>query len=807
MFVTHIKTAFKNLFRSNNYGYLNISILTVGLTAFILIMIYVVDEFSYDKHLVNSDTIYRIVNNSKNEQGIGENSSGSPFPLGPSLKQEYPEYISQSVRVFNFWQNVHLIKVYDQTFEINDFFYVDKEFFEVFKTKNTPGFKENPLEKPYSVVITKARAKQFFGDVDPVGKQIKYLGKIDFTVTAVIDDPPTQTHFKYGVLASFSTLDSLFEKSNFQLHKGWIWNPCWTYIVLKDGQQKTGLLNHLQEFVKRHFPSNESLKVKLDLQPVKDIHLKSDLDYEIEPNSEYTNAVILLTLGFLILVIAIVNYINITTASGIRRMDEIAIKMVNGAKKKDVFTQVLIESILASMISFVLAITITELLLPYYAHLTHKNFLYGIASHGYILLLLLSSGFLTGLIAGIYPALYLSNFNPLRVLQNKRSGVRKSSVIIRKALVVTQFTISIVMIILSLGIHQQYNFLKHKNLGFNYENIVVINTENFDFASKYLSFKNQLKTKIPAVRFIAGSHYVLGVDHNLYAFVIHGTDTTAPYFCPGILATEDFVDVYDLKLNSQWNEKDTENVILKIYPNEAYMNYSGSKPGPIKLGSSLSMPSIEGRVFGITPNYHVSSLRDSLVPFLLAVVAKPELEGKAIKYLLIKTDGKNNAKTINDLQLLWKDYFPEIPFKYQWQKDMIFGLYKNERTLYLLALMFTIISVFMAGMGILGLTSYLTFQRTREVGIRKALGAKSMEILYLYLKEFSILFFISVLIACPVSWLMLEAFNRNFAYTTEAGIIVYFIAMLLSLVIAVIIISYHTCKAANSTPTDALRHE
>lgn len=776
--------------------------LAIGLASFILIVLYVYDEFSYDKYHKNSDRIYRITSKLDFE-GVGEESASQPFPLGPAFVKDYPEIVEASVRFYNMQRTQFQISANQKTFNEKRFFYCDSNVFEVFDFHLLSGNKENALVKPFSIIITESTAKKYFETLEVIGKTIMIDGHLEFEITGIIEDVKSQSHFKFDFLASFSSLDYLFKNSN--MMEGWISNPCWTYLLLHNGLERSQLDAILPEFVDTHFSSDEKDNFKLFSQPLVDIHLNSNLDYEIEKNENLLYIKLLLAIAFLILLIASINFINLTTASAANRAKEIGIKKAIGATKRQLISQFLTESMLTTFISLLIAISLVELFLPAFSLITDKIVTIDFRFKKETILGLISLGVFTGLISGLYPALFLSSFKSVRLL---RTGFKLStkSTNFRKVLVLIQFSVSLVLIIGTLGVFKQIKYLHTADLGFKKNSMVVIDT-NYEEARKYDKIKKEL-LKDTLVKHVTGMNYILGSSHNTYQFIPEGRDFSGYQFYPAMYVRGDFVKAFGIKILAGRdflpNEEDAGKALLVNEEMVKYFNYEKNED---ILGMKFKTSQGYEPVVGVFSNINATPLHSKVEPFFIKSTNHPKKRISDTRYIVIKIEDEKVDESLLWIKNVWEKLEIEKPFEYQFLDDIINSHYSGEEVLGDLARIFTILSIIIAALGIWGLSAYITERRTREIGIRKALGATILNIVKLVNKEFFGIMIIANLIAWPIAFLILDNWISSFAYRDYIGILSYALASILGSLIAVLTISHKAIEAGNKNPVEALRYE
>jgi len=507
MWLNYIKIALRNLGRYKLYTLINISGLAIGIASFILIWLYIFDELSYDRYHSKAEDIYRLVN-VYDFEGVGENSASSPFPVSVTLIKEYPQLIKNITRIFNRQEPRSLIQHGDIIFNERYFFFADSTFFQIFDFEFIIGDPNTALDEINTVVITESTAKRYFKEENPIGKTFRFEDRLDLKVTGLIKDVPQNSHFKFNMMASLSSMRNYYRG---RLPNSWVWNPCWTYMIIEKGKAEE-LESFFPKFIENYFYDAENEYISLYLQPLVDIHLKSKLDYKIEPNSNAGYIRILQAIAFFLLIIAIINYVNLATATASGRAREIGVKKVFGAYRRQLVYQFLFESIILSMIALFVAIFLIELLLPTLNSFSNKSINISLLLQPAYFFGIIALGIGTGLVAGFYPAIYLSVFNPIIVLNSKVAQIARSG-LGRKALVIIQFIISIVLIIVTLNIFRQIKFLTTAKTGFDKKNILILPVSRTAVSRKYETFKQELLQN-PNVVSVTAMDDILGVAHN-----------------------------------------------------------------------------------------------------------------------------------------------------------------------------------------------------------------------------------------------------------------------------------------------------
>jgi len=802
MLSDYFKIAIRSIYKHKFNSLLNVIGLAIGIASFLLVFLYIQYERNYDTNHKNADNIYRVVN-IYNNKGVGENSASAPFPVAFSMLKEYPEYIKNAVRIFNFQTPHVLVEYHEKIFNEEKFFFADSTYFSIFDHEFIYGNKQKVLNDPHSVVITESTAKKYFGDDNPINKSIKFEKWLNLTVTGVIKDVPLQSHFKFDFLASLSSASKVYGG---ELPENWVWNPCWTYLLLKEGVSPDTLEKQLPNFVDKYFNVFEKEDLSMFLQPLTDIHLKSKLDYEIEQNSNISYIRILTALAVFLLLIAIINYINLATATSTKRSMEIGIKKVTGAYRYQLIVQFLLESVLLSLFALLVALLIVELTLHGFNDFTGKELSLELFIIPKYFVLLISFGFLIGILSGVYPAIYLSSIKPQKIIANQRKNSVKSN-LSRKILVIFQFSISIALIIGTVIVFNQLQFLRNTDIGFNKKNIIILHINPTPIVKMYSSFKNDL-LKNPNIKNVTVLDDIIGSAHNTHAFRVDGFPERRLQFYPALVVRYDFVKTFDIEIlagrdYSEKIEKEGENGILV---NEALVEYMGWESNEKALGKVFSTYNGKEKVIGVTNNFHATSLHEKVGPFVLEMKEHPYEIRYFMKYLAIKVY-KNNKETIKYIEKKWMEYAPGRPFEYSLLDNKLDNLYSEESILSKLIMILTLIVLFIASLGLFGLASFMTHQRTKEIGIRKVLGANVTNIIILLSNEFLVLILIANIISWPIAYYVLVKWLEMFAYSIDINWLVFLGSGFLAFAITMTIIIIKAIIASRVNPADVLKYE
>lgn len=807
MFKNYIKIAFRNLIKHKGYTIINVLGLAIGMAACIIMLLYVQEELSYDEFHEKADRIFRITDEWTAGE-ISEDLATAPFPVGRVLQLENPEIIESTVRLHqpSIWGNTTVISVGDQAFVEKGLMFADSTFFRIFSFEFAHGDPKTALQAPNSVVITEETARKYFGAENPMGKRLALNNQVDMEVTGVLRTIPENSHIKFDLITSLGTLRNWWGWSGFE--EGWIWQAAWTYVLLEDPGTTESLQAQLPNFVQRHFPESVKDGSILTLQNIKDIHLHSQRYLEIETNGNIIYVYIFSAIAILILFIACINFMNLATARSSQRAREVGMRKVLGAYRTHLIWQFLGESIVLSVLSLLMAIALIEVALPLFNSLTDKALEIHYFENPLVLLGLLGVGLLVGMLSGSYPALYLSGFRPISVLKGSlkktdQSGRTETS--LRKVLVVSQFVVSLVLLICISVIYSQLNYLRNKELGIAREQVLFFEMMGSAFG-QYGAIKNQLveNSNILSVSMIGGS--VPGLEDGIAnAFVAEGMSPDKPKWIGIMTATHDIEEVLGLEViagrsfSVNFPTDTTEAFIL----NEAAVREFGwdleSALGKtIERVRSDGSVRQSGKVIGVVRDFHFEPLHEELKPLIIRF-------GGGQVALRMRPD--DIQATLAHIRQTWDTFAPEWPLTYRFLDEDIEHLYRREQKLGQVIQYFTSLAIFIACLGLFGLAAFTAEQRTKEIGIRKVLGATVGSLVVLLCREFTKLVLIAFMVASPLAYWAMQQWLDNFAYRVDVDIWVFVLAGTLALFIAVATVSTQAIRAALANPVKSLRYE
>ncbi|MBI9055550.1 MAG: ABC transporter permease [Bacteroidales bacterium] len=783
MIQNYIKTAFRHIARNKLFSTINILGLSIGMACSILIFLWVHDELSYDKFHKNADNIYRVIME-KEEKGVKDQIARTAPPVGRVLKEDYPEIVA-STRFFfldlGFMQNMN---IYNE-----DGAFVDKDVFRMFDIHMIKGDTASVLALNTNIIISEKIALKLFGSTDVVGKDLRIGTKTVFTISGVFEDIPVNSHLKFEFLCNY---DLLFE---FGLRRE-LWNNYnnshYTYVMLDEESDFRNVNSKIKDLILKN---SKELKATIFLQPIKDVYLKSNFSGDIEGLGNIKNIYIFTIISFLIILIAGFNFMNLTTAQASSRLKEIGMRKVLGGQRKSLVFQFLGEAIFMTFLAHIVAIILVELFAPVFNMLTNKQLSVQYFSLEF-LVLILGIILLVGLFSGSYPAAYLSRLNPIKIF---KGGVTNKSgrIILRKVLVISQFAISIVLIISAIIIIKQMVYLSKKDLGFNKDNIIYINlTENRD---KYETLKENLLNHPEISGVTVLSNELVDVIH-MAPVSWEGKNSEGEELMNIMYTDHDFVSTMQMEIirGEDFRKAIKGDSITAFIVNEAAARQMGFN-NPI--GKRFSTTRSKGYITGLVKNFNYQPLYNDIKPMVLT-----NYSGEPF-YLYIRFKSKDIKSIILLIQSEFKDFSPNDPFEYYFLDESINKMYKNENNLAKLTGYFTLITIFISCLGLFGLVSFMAEQRIKEIGIRKAIGASIAQIVFILSKEIIIWVIIANLISWPIAYFAANKWLVNFSYRIELDIWIFITSGLIALIIAFLTISLRALKTAHINPVNALRYE
>jgi len=795
MFKNYLKIAVRNLIRHKTYSFINIVGLAIGMASCILILLWVLEELSFDRFHEKGDRIYKVLRDYG--EGLG---STTPYILGSYLPNDFPE-IENITRVMKGTDPL-TVKIGDSEFKETNWLFTDKEFFNIFSFSLIGIDRESALSEPFSVIITERLASKYFGEENPIGKVLNIewnKDSYDLKVTGIARDFPHNSHIQADLIIHMSLIEDIWNKNTIQAFgttinflEYWGANTLYTYVLLSEGVTANNLNPKLPEFVKRH----NAMGGGFSLQSLNEVYLSSsNLSDDRIPQGNIHKIYLFSGIAFLILVIACFNYVILSTALLTLRIKEIGVRKVAGAKRIDIVKQILLESIFTSLISLPIAFVLIELFLPTFDRL----FNYHLALHYYnsvsFIAVLLLITLLVGLFSGSYIAVYLSRFNPTEILRRK-VDTRTTKSLLRKMLIIIQLAVFITMTFCTLVIYRQTHYLYNKDLGFNEKNLIRIDVFEDQIMRQYTSFKNELlrNTRIQNVSSCLPSS-------NKKIVSIPGAPQESKIEMSDIFCDYDYVNTMGMTLLegrafSRENSSDPDEAVIL---NETAVKQLGLSY-PI-IGKEIKINDKRRKIIGVVKDFHEASLYEKIQPRL--IILMPEF----FLNIYIRITKLDEAETIAFIKDTWNRMYPDHFLNYYFVDKEIGQQYRSEQNFGRIIAYTTILSLCIAGLGLFGLALLMARTRTKEIGIRKVFGASVFGIVQLFLKEFMILIGIANILAWSVGYFIMDKWLGNFAYNINIGPGIFIMCGFVALLIALITISFQTIKAATANPVEALRCE
>jgi len=788
-----IAIAARQFIKNKSSSFINVIGLTIGLTGFLCIMLFVEHELSFDKfHSRYADT-YRVVKDFVSADGTSVPDATTPPALCKALRTDLAE-VEVATRISPPWGRLYLLQYEDRKFYETKLIRVDSEFFNVFDFPFASGSRENALKQIHSIVMTASAAKKYFGDADPMGKTIRMNmnGGTDYVVSGVLKDIPDNSHFTFDLLIPF--------ESRRNPDTDWQMSDFYTYVRLRHGADPSSFLSEVKKIVKTHLPNTLD---RYHVQALADIHLHSNLKWELLPNGSMAYLRILVLIAIFIMVIACINYINLTTAQSSKRAKEVGIRKSIGAVRVQLIRQFLAESLFTVSIALLFCFAITSLMLPFLTPVMGAD-LSGLLFHSQIIRWCLPFGLLLAFIAGFYPAIYLSGFQPLKILRNNFADGHKGRSL-RKFLVVFQFSISSSLIVGTLIVTSQLDFMKQKDMGFDRENIVIVPNVRGGIGDPgpATGTWDEAVRQISGVGSVARADGVLGSNYTVNGLEYAPTHVRVPLNFFRI--DHDFIPTMNIVIQDGRNfSRDFISDTTAIIINEEAARQLGL-PKPW-IGQKLAWDDQAGKthdvtVVGIAKDFHFTDLHQAITPFGFI------LEVANGSNFFIKINSASLHTTIKEIESVWNHYNPGKPFLYTFQDEYVAGLRMNDERFRSLFSIFTILAIGIACLGLFGLTIFLAESRTKEIGVRKIMGASVVSILRLMSAEPITMIVLSMLIAFPVAYYQMNTWLQGFAYHIKIGWEVFTLAGIASLLLAFLTISYHAIKVATKNPVESLRTE
>lgn len=774
MFKSYLKIAIRNLARHRTHSFINTTGLALGMLCCILILLWVQNERSFDQFHKNNDRLYLCVN--RMDEGW---SSTSPWSLAPTLKKDFPE-----IEKFTRYNNRNLLVKYADQRYYENIGFVDPDFLEIFSFPMIKGDPASVLTVKESIVISEKAAQKYFKDEDPIGKVLKVDQQLDLTITGVIKNVPVNSSLFF---------DMLIPLKNFGEDRiaTWYWETT-AFVLLKENVVVDDLRTKIADTAKKYDKRVENKNLINSLEQFSRIHL-----YGLNDAGPILYVYIFSSVAIIVLIVACINFINLITAEASARSKEIGMRKVVGAGKKQIIWQFYGETLLLSAIAFILALTLALLILPGFNVLTEKQLNLDLINNPYLLIGSLIIILMTTFFAGSYPALLVSSFRPIKVLKaSSPTGSRKST--FRWILVVIQFAVSIILIIMTITMNRQIDYIQNKNLGFNREQVISIRL-NDEFRTQYDAMKNRL-LQYPGIIRMTSANSSPNAIGNVNPVYWEGRGPDQYEIFNYVSLDYDYFETFEMGMSegrafSKEFSTDRQNYIV----NQAAVDFMKmSSP----LGKIFSIWNNEGKIIGVVKNFHSRSLHGEIVPVVFTFNQYAPLN-----YVFIRVSPENIKSTLAIIEKTWKELVPNYPFQYEFLDDMFHRQYVNEKKIKTLFQYFSGLAIFISSIGLFGLATFIARRRTKEIGIRKVVGATVLNIIRLMFIDFIRWLLLSTIIAIPIAYYVMNKWLGNFAYRTHITWLVFASASIFVLVIAVITVSWQTIRAAIANPVESLRYE
>ena len=801
MLKNYFKVAFRNLSRNRVYAFINILGLGLGLTITILVFMFVKDETSYDKHWTGSDRMYR-TGIKADMMGQKMDGPSSPSPMAQSLRTEFNE-VETATRFQPVRQEI-LIRQEQTKIYIQKGVYADSSFFKVFDYEFVHGDPNTALNEPNAIVLTEESSIKLFGHKNSLGEVVNYDNRRDYIIKGIVKEPKKHSHFQFDMFMAQNDIQNL-----------WISNNFYTYFRLKENVDFPAFEEKMKaNFMKKIEPNVEAfLKVSVEeffeqgnsfeyqLQPIESIHLYSQKEWEIEQNGNIIYVYVFIGIAILVILIAGINFMNLSTARSGKRAKEVGVRKVSGASRRMLIFQFLTESLIQSFIALFLAFILVELFLPGFNNVMDRNLSLFNDYFSQTILFSISVAIIYGLFAGSYPAFFLSNFKPVAVLKGDLTKTKGGSML-RKSLVVIQFAASIILIIGMIIIFQQISYLHKKDIGFKGDQVLIVPIQTDQMQQNFRNYKT-IFTKNSNVLSVSRASYFPGDSPWQNMYILEGSEEQMPLW--NMFVDFDFCKTLDVKLVEGRLfdiEKDNDSIPTFIINQAAVNNFNIQNAVGKRIGTYIDQEGTlqYGEIVGIVKDFHVEGFDSPIRPMILSV-------SNHVWFTAFKIAPENMTATIDFVETEWNKLEPSHPFRYRFLDEKFGALLKQQENFGTMFLYLTILAIIISSMGLYGLASYTAEQRTKEIGVRKVLGASVGQIMNMLNKDFMKLVLLANFFAWPLSYLLAKNWLSNFSYQIDTPLLPFVFATLIALIIALITVSTQSYLAANSDPVNALKYE
>ena len=811
MFWNYLKTAYRNLLRNKGFTFINIAGLTLGFTACFLIALFIWDEYQFDQFLPEGKRVYRVYNQHTNNQGTEDMAVTTPA-IATTLKQDFPE-VEQTTRIMMNFGSKDLFEVGEKKIYQENAIYVDSTFLEVFPNELKYGSSKGALDQPASIIISEEMADRFFGNDNPIGKEI-IMNKTPLTVKAVFKKND-KFHLQFESLIPLS-----LEEISAERMQSWGWEQFYNYVKLKEGADAEALEAKFQSLAEQKIreleleEGSEPSVNKFHFQPLKEIHLySSSFVYDNAKRGNITYVRALTFIGIFILLIACFNFINLATAKSMQRAKEVGVRKAIGADRKQLVFQFLGETIFLTLFSIILSLALTSFLLPWLNRFTGKNIDYSVLADPIVLLIFFGLTLIVGTLAGLYPALVLSNFRPVKVLKGSAVGDQELGKVplLRHGLVVLQFSMAVLLIISAIVVYNQVNYLHNKDLGFSKDQIMFFPMRGDKMFSNKEAFKNQLE-QIPGVSSVSIGYGFPGDAFAAQGVKVKENGQLVRKPATQLMIDYDYIETVGLEMvagrpfsEDMSTDKDKAYII-----NETAVKNFGFGTPENAIGKEITWnvwndknpDSLKvGPVIGVVKDFNYKSLYEKVESAVLQIFPDAGWQ------VAVKMETAQLENSLDQVETVWNTFSPDYPLEYKFLDDNFEKMYLAEDKLKTLMGIFTGLAIFVGCLGLLGLAAFSAERKKREIGIRKVLGASVENIVMLLSKDFVKLVLVAILIASPIAWYFLDSWLQNFAYRISISWWTFALAGLAAVAIAFATVSFHAIKAALRNPVRNLRTE
>ncbi len=800
MFKNYLTSLWRYISKNKAFTLINVAGLVMGMLACMLITQYVLHELSYDNFLDKKDQIFRIQLDRYNKGELSTRWAAGCAGIGPDLKANFPE-VRNYVRLANLKSTLSAGETF---FKEDNMYFASEDFFKVFSIRLIEGTDSLVLKDPFKIVVSQSLGKKYFGNEYPVGKVLKANGKTDYEITGVFEDLPVNTHMKIDALGSFNSLIKLWKDPI----TSWQWDGFMTYILLDEKADPKIVETKLPAFVQKQEGENlknDNADMVFHLQPVSSIHLDSDFMMEFKPNGDRQSVYFLSVVAILILLIAWINYINLSTAKSIERAREVGVRKVMGGFRSQLIQQFLTESFLLNCFAMTLAITFVFILTPWFSNLTGRSLGYELFQQKFFWLLLIVLMIVGALLSGLYPAFVLSSFRPVEVLKGKFKNSDRG-VWLRKGMVVAQFVASITLMVSTFTVYRQISYMRNQDLGIDIQQTVVLNSPTVTdstYEQKFSVFKEKIVQHSEVISVTASSAVPGGQpDWNAGGIrrLSQREDEANQYRV--IMMDGDFIKGFGLEvLTGRGFSNELANESKNVLLNESAYHLMGFQKIEEAINDYIYFWGDTFKIVGIVKNYHQESLKKAFDPLVFRYSSSPN------GFYSIKFNTNQVKKSMLQFESAWKEVFPGNPFNYFFLDDHYNQQYQTDEQFGNVFGIFSGLAIFIASLGLFGLSSLTALQRTKEIGIRKVLGASLFSILRLISKDYILLIGIAITLSIPLARLILSSWLEDFAYRISLSLWLFLIPSCAVVVIALLTVSFHTLKAAMTDPVKSLRYE